>query len=181
MLLFSLSVGAGYVYAQTVKTSTDRPIRAFTFAYATNGTNSTAITVTCLDANGNFIPYAHFDFWLSTSGDGGSITTVVPVGTDGIVILGSIGTATNLLTTTGAGLAFPFSVQADATGKAKFGVTNVAKTLWFPVAAPSGRTNSRAVGTKLVTGNYGFILWGEITRGLWAIMPRMSARFGGLY
>jgi len=181
-LLFAISIGAGFLYSQTVRVQTDRPIRSFTFAYATGATNQTAITITCLDANGQFIPYARFKFWLSTAGDGGPITTVTPVGTDTINILGSIGSIDNGLTTTGMGFQFPVYITASSAGTARVGVLNAAKTLWFPVAQPANAVSGRAVGTKLVTGNYGQIIWGEITNGFWAIIPQtLAAHFGGLY
>jgi len=180
LLLFSLSVGAGYVYAQTVRVPTDRRIASFTFAAAAGATNQSVITVTCLDVNGNAIPFADFEFWLSNSADGGPIATTSPVGTDTINIVGSIGVILNGLTTTQMGFAFPLSIRANVAGQAKVGVLNAAKTLFRPVARPVGNNSSRAVGTALTTGNYGFIIWGEVTRGLWAIAPRMVAVFGGL-
>jgi hypothetical protein len=173
--LFLFVITGTAFLAQTVRLTPERQVEQFSFAYSTNGTNSTKIVVTALDLRGNAIPYAKFDFWLADTA-GGGVTTVAPVGTDGIVILGSVGSIASGLTTTTVGLQFPLSVIASGAGTVNFGVTNAAKTRWFPVARPNNRVSARSTGTQLATANYGFILLSNFFRDLSAILPRFSLK-----
>lgn len=144
--------------SQTVTLPTRPPIDAFSFSYATGATNQTKITVTALDRNRNAIPFVDFSFWLSDSASGNPVTATPGSFGNGIQILGSIGTIIQLTTNTAMLSAIAvYDVRASNVGTVQFGVTDSAKTGWFPVARPRGPSSSVAVGAKLVTANYGII------------------------
>jgi len=166
-----------FALSQTRPIQTPVAVRQVTFSYAAGAANITVISITAKDSTGNAIPNVPFEFWLSDSLSGQGITATSA--STGIQVLG--GTIINTALTTSTSLSSRIMVQltSDNAGLARVQITDTGKTLFVPTVRLIG--SSRVVtGTRLTTGNYGFIIWSQLISNLREILlPSRDAIFRG--
>jgi hypothetical protein len=121
--------------------------QSVTISAAAGSANVTNVTFQLKDGAGNALAnVTAFEVWLSDAATGIGLTTTTASGSVGA---GSAGADLGAVTTKKA-----LRVATDATGKYVLSITDTGKTGFYPCCTIPG-TNKAAVGSQLVTGNYG--------------------------
>lgn len=119
-----------------------------TTAAAAGTTNVAEVTFQVRDGRGNAIAGVfNLDIWLSDAATGAGLTGTTASG----AVAGKAASGVDLVTLVSKKA---IRVQTLATGAYTLSITDSAKTGFYPCAQVPG-TGRTAVGTQLVTGNYG--------------------------
>jgi len=171
---------ANTLESQTVRPRVEAPPARVIIAVAPGavGSAQTQITYTVQDPNLNPLPFINFYVYVSDSANCNGVTATVSSSTVGII--GGVGvftaatttsgaasiTTSALLQTQGGSTITMMPVMASNAGTLTLGITDSAKTTWFPCALfPAQRF--RIVGTQLVTANFGSIMLPYNIVGKW--------------
>ncbi len=118
------------------------------FSAAAGASNVTEVTATVKDAVGNALAGVfNFDLWLSDAATGAGLTGITASG----AVAAKAASGTDLVTLVAKKA---IRVQTLATGAYILSITDTAKTGFYPCAQIPG-VGTTAIGTQLVTGNYG--------------------------